>query len=166
MFDADTNLDSQPIGLESAYHHGIDSLLMNPTGITGEVLSANSRRYMPSSYGFVPSTNTSLNMDILSASSYPEPLRGEPNASGSRNPQLLYGGIVIGSLEKQVSQMASGSQEESSSMKKQPRKGRRSSDDGDAKKQRGRPRLDTRDETAADVSLSLPWTRSFGSNIS
>lgn len=154
MFDADGTLDSHPIGLESAYHSGIDSLLMGPTGITGEVLSANTRRYMPSAYDFVPVTNSALNMDILSASSYPEPLReAETDSSAARDRPLMYGGIVMGSLDKHDSQMASGSQEEGSSRKK-TKKGRRSSEDADAKKQRGRPRLDTRDETAADVRTS------------
>lgn len=151
--DGEANLDSQPIGLESAYHSGIDSLLMSPTGITGELLSANTRRYMPSSYDFVPVTNSGLNMDILSASSYPEPLpEDDNNLSTGRSRTVMYGGIVVGDFGKHDSQMGSGSQEDGPSKKKA--KGRRSSDDADLKKQRGRPRLDTRDETAADVGLS------------
>lgn len=86
-------------------------------------------------------TQTRRNMsdlapDILSASMYP----GVPTSSGvsKRNPkrkpsQANYGGYV----------------DDNPSPKKRPRRSPKS-DEEDSKKQRGRPRLDTQDETAAD----------------
>src|SRR5271168_5078533 len=86
-------------------------------------------------------TQTRRNMsdlapDILSASTYP----GVPTSSGvsKRNPkrkpsQANYGGYV----------------DVNPSPKKRPRRSPKS-DEEDSKKQRGRPRLDTQDETAAD----------------
>src|SRR5271170_2112468 len=86
-------------------------------------------------------TQTRRNMsdlapDILSASTYP----GVPTRSGvsKRNPkrkpsQANYGGYV----------------DDNPSPKKRPRRSPKS-DEEDSKKQRGRPRLDTQDETAAD----------------
>jgi len=74
--------------------------------------------------------------DILSASTYP----GVPTSSGvgKRNPkrkpsQVNYGGYV----------------DDNPSPKKRSRRSPKS-DEEDSKKQRGRPRLDTQDETAAD----------------
>lgn len=91
--------------------------------------------------------------DILSASTYP----GAPIGVGSakRNPkrkpsQATFGGYLID--DDEILPLASVSHQHvdnSPSPKKKPRRSPKS-DEEDGKKQRGRPRLDTQDETAAD----------------
>ena len=103
-------------------------------------------------------TQTRRNMsglapDILSASTYP----GVPTSSGAskRNPkrkssQVNYGGYVV--EDERMSAPANLSRrhvDDNPSPKKRPRRSPKS-DEEDSKKQRGRPRLDTQDETAAD----------------
>jgi hypothetical protein len=91
--------------------------------------------------------------DILSASTYP----GVPTSSGvsERNPQRKssqanYGGYVA--EDEHISTPANlsrGHVDDNPSPKKRPRRSPKS-DEEDSKRQRGRPRLDTQDETAAD----------------
>jgi hypothetical protein len=103
-------------------------------------------------------TQTRQNMsshapDILSASTYP----GAPTTlgAGKRNPKRKssptnYGGYVI--EDDEISPPANvphGHIDSNPSPKKRPRRSPKS-DEEDSKKQRGRPRLDTQDETAAD----------------
>src|SRR3984885_10670025 len=124
-------------------------LLPPLTGSLSETLSA---FYGPGG------TQTRRNMsdlapDILSASTYP----GVPTSSGAskRNPrrkssQVNYGGYVVG--DERMSTPANSSRrhvDDNPSPKKRPRRSPKSDED-DSKKQRGRPRLDTQDETAAD----------------
>ena len=103
-------------------------------------------------------TQNRLNMshqapDILSASTYP----GAPTSLGpsKRHPkrkpgQTIYGGYVVD--EDEISSPANlspthidGNRSLKKKLKSSPK-----SDGEDSKKQRGRPRLDTQDETAAD----------------
>ncbi|KIW31114.1 uncharacterized protein PV07_02793 [Cladophialophora immunda] len=103
-------------------------------------------------------------LDILSASRYPqglmqpyEDMEQPPNprkrkATASSN--HLYGGIVLATAPSDGNHSSSGEQEQVSTQKKSKSTKRSSTTDGDdqasEKKQRGRPRLDTHDETAAD----------------
>jgi hypothetical protein len=103
-------------------------------------------------------TQTRRNMsdlvpDILSASTYP----GVPTGSGAskRNPkrkssQANYGGYVIGNEGMSTAaNLSRGHVDDNPSPKKRPKRSSKS-DEEDSKKQRGRPRLETQDETAAD----------------
>ena len=103
-------------------------------------------------------TQTRQNMidhapDILSASTYP----GAPTGSGpsKRNPkrkssQEIYGGYVVGDDEISTRPNVSrGHVDDYPSPKKRSKRSSKS-DEEDSKRQRGRPRLDTQDETAAD----------------
>jgi hypothetical protein len=91
--------------------------------------------------------------DILSASTYP----GAPTSlgPGERNPkrkssQTNYGGYLV--ADDEISPLANVSYRNGESNPLPKKRSRRSprSDEEDSKKQRGRPRLDTQDETAAD----------------
>jgi hypothetical protein len=88
--------------------------------------------------------------DILSASIYP----GVPTSSGvskrnskRKSSQANYGGYVAG--DEHISNLSRRHVDDNPSPKKRPRRSPKS-DEEDSKRQRGRPRLDTQDETAAD----------------
>jgi hypothetical protein len=96
---------------------------------------------------------SNLAPDILSASTYP----GVPTSSGpgKRNPkrkssQTNYGGYFL--EDEEILNSANVSRRHIDDNPSPKKKLRRSpkSDEEDSKKQRGRPRLDTQDETAAD----------------
>ncbi|KAJ9616295.1 hypothetical protein H2200_000013 [Cladophialophora chaetospira] len=102
-------------------------------------------------------------LDILSASQYPQGLM-QPYEDMEHNPRKrkattstdqLYGGIVLAATAASESNHSSSvEQDQPVSQKKAKSAKRASANDGDEqaaeKKQRGRPRLDTHDETAAD----------------
>ena len=101
-------------------------------------------------------------LDILSASQYPQGLM-EPYEETEQNPRKrkalaydgnLYGGIVLTKAASDSNNSSSAEQDQTPNKKKTKSTKRASFNDGDAeaaeKKQRGRPRLETRDETAAD----------------
>ncbi|KAI1609450.1 hypothetical protein EDD36DRAFT_422403 [Exophiala viscosa] len=101
--------------------------------------------------------------DILSASRYPqalmqpyhdpepEPPRRKRKASASNQ---LYGGLVFAQASIDSNQSSSAEQEHPPTKKERKMAKRASPDDAndqnESKKQRGRPRLDTHDETAAE----------------
>ncbi|KIW88229.1 uncharacterized protein Z519_11340 [Cladophialophora bantiana CBS 173.52] len=101
-------------------------------------------------------------LEILSASRYPQGLM-QPYEDMEQNPRKrkattssnhLYGGIVLTGAPSESNLSSSGEQDQPSIQKKPKSTKRSSANDGDdqgtEKKQRGRPRLDTHDETAAD----------------
>ncbi|EXJ61814.1 hypothetical protein A1O7_02244 [Cladophialophora yegresii CBS 114405] len=103
-------------------------------------------------------------LDILSASRYPQGLMQPYDEIEEQNPRKrkattsmdqLYGGIVLaGSAASGSNRSSSAEQDTPSTQKKAKSIKRASTNEGDEqameKKQRGRPRLDTHDETAAD----------------
>jgi hypothetical protein len=100
-------------------------------------------------------------LDILSAARYPhalmEPYQGEDTATRKRkgdSPDQYYGGIVLTGSAIDANNSSSGETDPAPPSKKK-RSGRQlpaseQEDPADSKRQRGRPRLDTQDETAAD----------------
>lgn len=101
-------------------------------------------------------------LDILSASRYPQGLM-QPYEEPKQNPRKrksrtssdqFYGGLVLDGPGDESNRSSSTEQEQTSAPKKGKSTKRQSQNDGDEqateKKQRGRPRLDTHDETAAD----------------
>lgn len=103
-------------------------------------------------------------LDILSASRYPHGLlpgydsdsipvkRKEPHVIRSST-QQLYGGIFrkSPSQDNTMESSADEREPEASRPKKKARKSKKETEDADeSKRQRGRPRLDTEDQTAAD----------------
>ena len=102
------------------------------------------------------------NLDILSASRYPQGLMQPPEEmeqnprkrKAPASPGQLYGGIVLTGNASDSNNSSSAEQDQSPTQKKSKATKKASAKDGDAgstdKKQRGRPRLDTQDETAAD----------------
>ncbi|KIX94851.1 uncharacterized protein Z520_09541 [Fonsecaea multimorphosa CBS 102226] len=103
-------------------------------------------------------------LDILSASRYPQALT-QPYEDMEQNPRKrkaaaaassnhLYGGIVLATTPGSRSHSSSGEQDQTPTQKRSKATKRSPANDGDEqgteKKQRGRPRLDTHDETAAD----------------
>ncbi|OAP64385.1 hypothetical protein AYL99_00357 [Fonsecaea erecta] len=107
-------------------------------------------------------------LDILSASRYPQGLM-QPYEEMAENPRKrkaatasnhLYGGIVLATAAPSDGDHSSSGEQDQASTQKKSRSTKRASvaaNDGDdqatEKKQRGRPRLDTHDETAADQSF-------------
>ncbi|ETI19742.1 hypothetical protein G647_08755 [Cladophialophora carrionii CBS 160.54] len=103
-------------------------------------------------------------LDILSASQYPQGLMQPYEEMEAQNPRKrkatssmdqLYGGIVLaGSAASESNRSSSAEHDTPSTQKKAKSTKRASTNEGDEqameKKQRGRPRLDTHDETAAD----------------
>ncbi|OAL39004.1 hypothetical protein AYO20_01755 [Fonsecaea nubica] len=99
-------------------------------------------------------------LDILSASRYPQGLmqpyedfeQNPRKRKAAASPSQLYGGIVLAATPGEDN--SSGEQDQPSTRKKSKSTKRSSANDGEdaatEKKQRGRPRLDTHDETAAD----------------
>ena len=101
-------------------------------------------------------------LDILSASQYPQGLM-QPYEEMEQNPRKrkadssrdqLYGGIVLAAPASESTHSSSAEQDLPTNQKKARSSKRASVNDADDqagdKKQRGRPRLDTHDETAAD----------------
>ncbi|KEF56947.1 uncharacterized protein A1O9_07137 [Exophiala aquamarina CBS 119918] len=99
-------------------------------------------------------------LEILSAARYPqalmEPYEGTdlPPRKRKSDPSQYYGGIVLNSSAVDGDNSSSGETDQAPPSKKkrsgkQPTAGDHE-DPADSKKQRGRPRLDTQDETAAD----------------
>jgi len=99
------------------------------------------------------SRNYANNMGILNAESYPDILstRGYDERKKGSEPALSFGMIP-----RPHGDLDSREDEEEPDMgtrrRKKPRIEVHSGDDEEAKKSRGRPRVDTKDETAADVS--------------
>lgn len=101
-------------------------------------------------------------LDILSASRYPfglmQPYGNSPHLPATKpslNPvESLYGGLVLDGSQSDVSNTANTDKKPSRVTRKRPSKQMTAPDDHDdqpdSKKHRGRPRLDTHDETAAD----------------
>ena len=89
--------------------------------------------------------------DILSASTYPNIPISRRFVKG-RPSQQLYGGIVIeGDEDASLDLMTLGEAADANpAPRKRQKRSSKSEEDDSSKKQRGRPRLDTRDETAAD----------------
>lgn len=116
---------------------------------------------MSSSVSAINPSSTGGDLDILSAARYPqalmEPYEGTHNTSHKRKARLddqYYGGIVLRSSTSDANNSSSGETDPAPPSKKkrsgrQPAEGDQE-DQLDPKKQRGRPRLDTQDETAAD----------------
>ena len=101
--------------------------------------------------------NYQLDLDILSATTYPGGLLDvspkAPVSNRKRGSQQLYGGILLREKDSDDAPVSSSPEalEDEPRPKKRQRRSNKNNDDDDLnKKQRGRPRLDTQDETAAD----------------
>lgn len=133
----------------------LESILDDPTSLLF-MASPHARQHNSSATG-------TGNLDILSASQYPHPsLDRSRRYSSKRKPAIapsashqLYGGIVLDDRHADPSK----SSDQSSDLPESPRpkkKAKKAVDPGDSghedssKKSRGRPRVDTQDETAAD----------------
>jgi len=97
-------------------------------------------------------------LDILSASRYPQGLMQpyqeaeRPRKRKATSTEPFFGGLVLTGHATDSNRSSSAETEVSPAPKKRPRrvKGHETEEAADGKKQRGRPRLDTQDETAAD----------------
>ena len=129
-------------------YSSLESILDNPT----ELLMASSSLQRP----------VGRELDILSAPRYPQGLM-QPYDDMEQNPRKrtadssrnqLYGGIVLAASASESKSSSSAERDLPSNQKKARSTKRALGSDGDdqalEKKQRGRPRLDTQDETAAD----------------
>lgn len=164
-------LDSRPTrNHETAYQEdtlaSLNELLINSSPLLdSELVASTSSHFMAPVYRDVSVTNGGFHMDILSASKYPDLLAQDADlASSNRRKihQILYGGLSM--VEDNENGDAAMAHDNPNPEKPAPRKrskknsnksNNKSSDDENGKKQRGRPRLDTRDETAADVCACL-----------
>jgi len=97
--------------------------------------------------------------DILSASTYPNMLSGTNLVTRQherRTKPATFGGYhVLDELEDADDLMARDNINTEKPAKKRTKRKSKSDEDDAGKKQRGRPRLDTQDETAADVCHGL-----------
>ena len=101
--------------------------------------------------------NYQVDLDILSATTYPGGLLDisakAPVSNRKRGSQQLYGGLLMRQKDSDESRFSSSPEaleDELRPKKRQRRSNKNNDDDALDKKQRGRPRLDTQDETAAD----------------
>lgn len=121
---------------------GFGGLLMNPAAALRWASQQTQRR------------RSDFDLEILSASVYPNSPVSAIQADRNSNPthkRQLFGGIVVDDTAEVPLEIARGNRsEEKSGPKKRSRRSGKIDDDEGNKKQRGRPRLDARDETAAD----------------
>lgn len=125
------------------------------------IISDPAQLLISSSVGRMDRTSISGDLDILSAARYPhalmEPYQGAESASRKRkddSPDQYYGGIVLSGSANDGNNSSSGETDQVPPSKRK-RSGKQlpandQEDTADSKRQRGRPRLDTQDETAAD----------------
>src|SRR5271155_480672 len=119
----------------------VGSLVANPQSLLSKS-NAISKRAVP---------NYQLELDILSAASYPLAPPASILTSRSRKrttSQHLLGGVMMDEIDHRSN--TSPPEERLPPKKKTRRATKGSSDEETSKKQRGRPRLDPQDETAAD----------------
>lgn len=101
-----------------------------------------------------------MDLSILSAENYYDPkLASGARAPNNRTyPTQYYGGIIVREEEEHNQSGVLGVVDTASEEVTPPKKARRvshgSDDDSSGRKQRGRPRVDPKDETAADVCSS------------
>lgn len=125
------------------------------------ILDDPSQLFMTSSAAAALDRPVGGDLDILSASRYPQGLMQPydepvPNTRKRKSAlsEQLYGGVVYSAGLSDSNPSSSAEQEQPPTQKKKKTAKRASvndaDDQGDSKKQRGRPRLDTQDETAAD----------------
>lgn len=89
-------------------------------------------------------------MDILSASTYPIPSPASAKRANFHGSQARVGVAVLGYVREDEHAQAQAISNEGEPTRNRTKKRARSDEDELSKKQRGRPRLDTQDETAAD----------------
>lgn len=128
----------------------METLAFNPS------LASRNNPYMDTAFrgiGSEISRNYANNMGILNAESYPDVLSTRDYDERKKNsePTLSFGMIPRPQRDpdsrEDTEELDTGARR-----RKKPRTEVHSGDDDEAKKSRGRPRVDTKDETAADVS--------------
>ncbi|KAK5047837.1 hypothetical protein LTR84_006502 [Exophiala bonariae] len=148
-----TSMELPPV----EYHYGertytsLQSIVSDPTHLL-----------MSSSVSGTTQAPLGGDLNILSAARYPqalmEPYRGTEHTSRKRkvvDEDQYYGGIVLRGASASDANNSSSGETDPILPSKKKRSGRQPAggdqdDQSDPKKQRGRPRLDTQDETAAD----------------
>jgi hypothetical protein len=161
---APTNSNHQP-ELPQDERYGMDlgstylNCLLRPVSNPhAGVLPVTSRSY--AQHEFLDGNSAHMDLSILDSETHSdgrivEGVRSSSGVEARGNDTTLFGGLVL-EQNAMESGAALSSQSDDRSWKKPRTNGHGSGDEVAGKKIRGRPRVDTADETAADVSLKRP----------
>jgi hypothetical protein len=139
----------------------LNTLLQPSLNPHAGVLPNTSRSYMQNTFlGGANAHNVHMDLSILDSETHSdgrviEEMRSSSGAGARRNATPLRGMVTKRDTVVDVdSGVGSSKQSDGRSRKKSRANSHGSDGEGTSKKARGRPRVDTRDETAADVSLN------------
>ena len=169
------DLGSQPGGMfeaameDSSGRAAFNALLSGQSGSLPDCLVASPKEFLVKS-NHEAQTMQGFHLDILSASTYPD-LLSAPDANTRRQgrrhtqPSTFGGYEMLEDIDDSSGHMAHDRPDAEKPAKKRVKRASRSDDDDNIKKQRGRPRLDTRDKTAADVRFETCFANDLADSV-
>jgi hypothetical protein len=137
----------------------LNNLLQPSLNPHAGVLPNTSRSYIQNTY--LGGSSAHMDLSILDSETHNdgrviEEIRSSSGAGSRRNATPLHDMAMKRDAAADVGSEVGSSKQSERSSKKSRKNSHESDDEGTGKKARGRPRVDTTDETAADVSLSPP----------